>query len=405
MCQDGSPNAPKRVEKITDADLGQMVLVYEKALISRSSNSMIFFKKEKLPTDEDGEPAKWRRYATLDDKRGTLFFIRGNIRIQITTETKIYFYIIDKTTLMPQLENVMYNFMNCSSLMFGSRVRYGIAFKVSQPDFEIYTRSHYHNFKVCIDDQSFEGAVGCDLSSQKAYVMAESLNVGVYSAEDFSRRQRWTLEPNGEDVEVLYVTVSKCQRKLGMLVGRQGIRDQVDITEIMVYRLNERSGEFERERQMDFEFDEYTGSQFFFNIKNNEELFFFKATEITKLKYMLDDDREETIYTLKNYLVDPPNFGIFNEDQTKCIITSRADILFIDLQTKRELDIDDKEGISDIMNVLADEKYFYILANKKDNVIGYYLIMMEIDKPERDTIYLINWKNKTSIQQVDLNFL
>ena len=120
---------------------------------------------------------------------------------------------------------------------------------------------------------------------------------------------------------------------------------------------------------------------------------------------MLDDDREETIYTLKNYLVDPPNFGIFNEDQTKCIITSRADILFIDLQTKRELDIDDKEGISDIMNVLADEKYFYILANKKDNVIGYYLIMMEIDKPERDTIYLINWKNKTSIQQVDLNFL
>jgi len=58
------------------------------------------------------------------------------------------------------------------------------------------------------------------------------------------------------------------------------------------------------------------------------------------------------------------------------------------------------------MNVIADDKYFYILANKKDNVIGYYLIMMEIDRPERgDTIYLINWKNKTSIQQVDLNFL
>ena len=157
---------------------------------------------------------------------------------------------------------------------------------------------------------------------------------------------------------------------------------------------------------MEFEFDDYTCSQFFFNNENNEELFFFTATEIIKLKYTLDDDREETIYTLKNYLVDPPNFGIFNMDQTKCIITSRADILFIDMLTKRELDIDDKEGISDIMNVIADDKYFYILANKKDNVIGYYLIMMEIDRPERgDTIYLINWKNKTSIQQVDLNFL
>jgi hypothetical protein len=81
VCQGGHPNAQKRVEKITNADLGQMVLVYEKALISRSSNSMIFFKKAKLPTDEDDEPAKWHQYCELNDKRGTLFFIRGNIRI------------------------------------------------------------------------------------------------------------------------------------------------------------------------------------------------------------------------------------------------------------------------------------------------------------------------------------
>lgn len=113
---------------------------------------------------------------------------------------------------------------------------------------------------------------------------------------------------------------------------------------------------------------------------------------------MLEDDREETVYTLKEYLIDPPNFGIFNADQTKCIITSKADILFIDLKSRREIDIDKREGISDIMNVLADEKYFYILANKKDNVIGYYLIMMNIEKPDCETIYLINWKNKTSIQ-------
>ena len=331
VSQSGQVNSPKHVDKITSADLGQMVLVYEKALVSRSSNSMIFFKKQKLPTDEDDEPAKWRQYCKLDDMRGTLFFIRGNIRIQITTERKLFFYIIDKETLMPRLENVMYNFMNCSSLMFGSRVRYGIAFKVSQPDFEIYTRSHYHNFKVCIDDQSFEGAVGCDLNSRKAYVMAESLNVGIYSAKDFTKKQHWQLQPQDDDVEILYVTVSKCQKKMGILVGRQLIRDQIDITEIMIYQVNEEKAEFELERQMDFEFDDYTCSQFFFNNENNKELFFFTATEIIKLKYTLDDDREETIYTLKNYLVDPPNFGIFNVDQTKCIITSRADILFIDM--------------------------------------------------------------------------
>jgi hypothetical protein len=54
---------------------------------------------------------------------------------------------------------------------------------------------------------------------------------------------------------------------------------------------------------------------------------------------------------------------------------------------------------------LADEKYFYILANKKYEILGYYLLMIEIDHPEKEAIYLINWTNKLSIRQVDLNFL
>lgn len=57
--QTGEPNSPIEADVITSADLGQMVLVYDKALISRSSNSMIFFKKEKLPDDDEDEPAKW----------------------------------------------------------------------------------------------------------------------------------------------------------------------------------------------------------------------------------------------------------------------------------------------------------------------------------------------------------
>ena len=36
-----------------------------------------------------------------------IFYIKGNIRIQITTDEFIYFYLIDKETLMPTLENVM----------------------------------------------------------------------------------------------------------------------------------------------------------------------------------------------------------------------------------------------------------------------------------------------------------
>ena len=134
-----------------------MFLVYEQALIVRSSNSIIFFKQ----TECSKNGCVWEQYYKIDKMRGQIYFIRGNKRIQITTEEKIFFYIIDKETLLPHLENVMYNFINCSSLMFGARVRYGIAFKVNQPAFDIFTRSGYHNFKVMIDSGNFEGAVGC----------------------------------------------------------------------------------------------------------------------------------------------------------------------------------------------------------------------------------------------------
>ena len=55
------------------------------------------------------------------------------------------------------------------------------------------------------------------------------------------------------------------------------------------------------------------------------------------------------------------------------------------------MDIDERENISEILNILADDTYFYILANKKNDITGYYLLMIEINDPEKDPIYLINW--------------
>lgn len=47
----------------------------------------------------------------------------------MTTDEKIYFFLIDPETFMPQLENAMFNFLDCSQMMFGSRVRFSITFK------------------------------------------------------------------------------------------------------------------------------------------------------------------------------------------------------------------------------------------------------------------------------------
>lgn len=47
-----------------------------------------------------------------------------------------------------------------------------------------------------------------------------------------------------------------------------------------------------------------------------------------------------------------------------------------------EVDLDDQENISEILNIIGDERYFYVLANKKDGILGYYLLMIDIMNPE-----------------------
>ena len=54
-----------------------MILVYNSALIARSSSDILFFKIEK---DEDTEEKVWRQYKVIE-KRGFIYYIKGNIRI------------------------------------------------------------------------------------------------------------------------------------------------------------------------------------------------------------------------------------------------------------------------------------------------------------------------------------
>ena len=96
--------------QMIDKDLGHMYLVHDKALVARSSSQVLFFK---LVSDPVTKEKSWVNYHVLDI-RGMIYFIKGNKRIQVTTDRKIYIYLIDPCTLEPTLENVLNNFMNCA---------------------------------------------------------------------------------------------------------------------------------------------------------------------------------------------------------------------------------------------------------------------------------------------------
>ena len=118
--------------------------------------------------------------------RGQIHYIKGNDRIQIVTDELIHFYIIDKDTFLPSLENVIYNSMKCSNMMIGSRVRFCITYKQNQKGFQIFTRKYYHNFKVIMDDSNYGGALGNNLSSINAFVMTHKTDICIIDNKDFS---------------------------------------------------------------------------------------------------------------------------------------------------------------------------------------------------------------------------
>ena len=168
-------------QKIYDKDLGDMYLIYEQALVIRCSSQILFFKIE---IDEFTQDREWVIYHTLD-ANGFLYYIKGNSRIQITTDTHIYFYIIDKETFMPELENVMQNFMNCSQMMFGSKVKYGITYKTNNKSIDIHRRKYEHDFRLNVIEDDLDGSRGLPIDSMNAFAVSKIDTVKFYSIDTF----------------------------------------------------------------------------------------------------------------------------------------------------------------------------------------------------------------------------
>ena len=150
----------------------------------------MFFKRSK---EEDEVKATWKLYKTLNH-RGFVFYIKGNIRIQVTTNEKIFFYMIDMKTFMPTLENVMGNYMNCNQMMFGSKVRYCITFKTNEKSFEVFKRKYEHNFKVEAHCENFEGSTGRYLNSIDCYIVSDYDKVKVFDSNTFKERKELQID-------------------------------------------------------------------------------------------------------------------------------------------------------------------------------------------------------------------
>ena len=88
------------------------------------------------------------------------------------------------------------------------------------------------------------------------------------------------------------------------------------------------------------------------------------------------------------------------------VVATTTDLHYVNIDTTYEVDIDQGEYITDIEAIAADENTFYILANKKDQRLGYYLVMIDNQNPHKDagrpSRYLISWTNKLDFADANM---
>ena len=103
----------------------------------------------------------------------------------MTTDEKVLFYLINEETCEPLLENVMYNYMGCSTMMFGSKVRYGITYKIGDKSFNIYRRKYEHEYMVNVLDENLEGARALEIKSMGLFLVTKVDRVVMYDSTTY----------------------------------------------------------------------------------------------------------------------------------------------------------------------------------------------------------------------------
>lgn len=122
-------------------------------------------------------------------------------------------------------------------------------------------------------------------------------------------------------------------------------------------------------------------------------------------RFNFEKNKLESLYSFSNQIGRQPDFVVFDDSQTTGIVASTDDVLWINIPSKEEIDVDETFFLGDIKNILYRNKKFYVLANKFMRKLGYFLLELDLmlDKMKKPR-YVIKWENKLEIDDASLNF-
>lgn len=175
--------------------------------------------------DEFTGEKEWRNYYTIEDG-GNISYIKNNKRVQVVTDTKIYFYMVDLQTYEVIPENVMTNFMNCSIMMFGPQVKYGITYKSNEQSFDIYRKKYVHDYKVNTVAMNLDGSRGLPIESLDAFLVSKIDKIMFFDIHSYREIEECQItvpllpSTTREKNQIISMQVSNCQNFLAVISGK-----------------------------------------------------------------------------------------------------------------------------------------------------------------------------------------
>jgi len=75
------------------------------------------------------------------------------------------------------------------------------------------------------------------------------------------------------------------------------------------------------------------------------------------------------------------------------------------MERRIEIDLDEREEIENIKSCLGDDSHFYILANKRFERLGFFLLSFDLNNYDKPCDYLISWSNKLDIDDCGIHMM
>lgn len=125
-------------------------------------------------------------------------------------------------------------------------------------------------------------------------------------------------------------------------------------------------------------------------------LIFAKKEIIFELNFITEESKE--IYRLSKPFTIQPSYFVSNQTQDIFTVASFIDGFWVNLKQNNDVDIDELFNILSITQIIYDheDNFFYILANRKDDMVGFFLMKYDAANP---AVYhfITMWKSSLEI--------